>query len=283
MTCVIAGTAHSVQPRDRDPQALKDFPLRSFIYHLPLTPLLRALSGQLMVPVSCPSFPQRAACDFAPTPGCTLSQGGCPGAPPSPPFLRLKYSPSSASSLGWKQTPALGCSKPPPLLPTSPWSRDPSAWGHGAGCGPSSALGPTLQEGASAGKQTPSFPWCKRPWMWPPQPLPLPRSRGGPAGTDAGDSLVASWAPFLPGCAGRASALTENGAGGTDSTLSSAPNPRSTRGGLGDVCVPPVMPKGKGTCRAAAFFFPGKTGTEVMSAPAGRAARASPPRIAAAN
>lgn len=111
VTCVIAGTTH---PQDTDLQALKDFPLQSFIYHLPLTPSLRALSGQLVVPESCP---KRADCDFAPTPSCAPSRGGSPGAPPSPPFPRLKYSPSSASSQCRKQPPALGSPKTPLCFP----------------------------------------------------------------------------------------------------------------------------------------------------------------------
>lgn len=175
------------------------------------------------------------------------------GVPLSSPFLRLKYSPSSASMP--KQTQPLAAVNPP-LLPTSPWSQDPSAWGCGAGsqlCNGMDAPGRS-----QCWKANPELPQVQMPLRVSPGMLPLPVA-------PRAQMLVTHW--WLPGplsCPAEHGHTGEHWCplemelwGDTESVLRSALDPRSTRGGFGDMCVPPAMSRGSGTCWLLLFFAPG--------------------------
>lgn len=137
-----------------------------FIYHLPLTPFLRALSGQLMVPASFPSFPQRAL-----TASSALSLGGLSITP----FLSVK--PLVCLLLGQETTSSPLCFPHPHGAKTlqlglAGWPRF---------CGGINAPG------------TLGFLGCRCPWMWPPSaPCPHAAVAGGLAGTDA---VTHRWLP----------------------------------------------------------------------------------------
>lgn len=149
----------TLQPQDRPPQALKDFPLRSFIYHLPLTPF-RPADGPRVLPLTSPKSRARL-CTY---PGLCPEPRGLPRAPPSPlhhpPSQGCNTAPPLPPPRGRKQIPALSCSNPHSASHI-PRSQDPSAWGRRAGCGPSSAVGPVLQE--RSWKANPELPRVQMP------------------------------------------------------------------------------------------------------------------------
>lgn len=163
-----------------------------------------------MVPESCPSFPQRVEHDFAPTPGCALSQGGCPEPLHHPPSQGCNTAPPLPLP-GAGNKPQPWAAVTPTLLPTSHGAETPQPGDAGLDVAPALQWDQCSRKGA--GKQILSFLGCKCPWTRPLPALLLAHSHG-PAGSDARDSSVASWAPFLPGCTERVLALIENGAGG---------------------------------------------------------------------
>lgn len=162
-----------MQPQHRDPQTLKDFPPQSL--SSPFNSILESSFWPADGPGILPLI----------SPGSTYSQL-CPElrGPLHHPLPEAEA--SSASSWGMKQ-------HQPPLLPTPPWSQDPSAW--------ACRVAPVLQ-----------WDQCSRNSGLPGVQMPLdvapicslsPRSRGWwPCGHRGCDSSVASWAPFLPGRAG---------------------------------------------------------------------------------
>lgn len=125
----------------------------------------------------------------------------------------------------------------------------------------------TLQRGVAGWPQlcggtnaagTLGFPGCRYPWMCPPSaPCPRAAVAGGPVGTDA---VTHQWLPGPLSCLAvlgehQHSPKMELGRDRLNTEV--CPDPRSTPGGLGDVCVCVylLMPRRRGPHWVAAFFF----------------------------
>lgn len=203
------------------PTPSKTFPFNLLFIISPFNSILESRFRPADGPIVLPPISPKSRLWLCPYSRLCPEPRGLTGSPSITPLPKAEIQPPPLPPprAGNKPQP-WAAEHPPPPLPTPPQNRDPSAWGFRAGCGPSCAVGPMIRGGAGAGKQTLSILGCKHPWTWPPPtgaPSPAQPWRGGPMGTDARDSSVASWAPFPPGCAGQASPLTENRAGGEDS------------------------------------------------------------------
>lgn len=105
---------------------------------------------------------------------------------------------------------------------------------------------------SAGGSKPASASWGANGLAASPSPCVLPVQHGWvPPGTATCDSLVASWAPFLPDSAGH----SENGLVGEGQTENRALSPLSpTQGAVEVLLVTPAVPRAGGSARLQPFF-----------------------------